>query len=511
MRVILSFSASTTIGRPSPPTTLALQTLMSQENKGYATLKALDKPHQSQPDSSWGGHAVVAVAWDNDNERVLCKNSWGQANYPYFWMQYHWITDFEATDDFWVVRTIDHSNPPTRISGPVFDGHVEVTGFGWKMNRQTTSGNHDKASTAANSVIASVVRNYEMPETFWVSPQWQVLSKVFTRSNTGSLDLGSSEVPEGTSFGSPSTYVEITKGAVIPGAIAAVKRNEERTDTFCIRCDGSICCYTKPNTKTGWSMSGSLTGLEIDGTFRDSVKASIKGGIAVVSRIQGHQEIWYVTPEGAIEGLYFYEGDSAGWNKYELAPQGSADPSSFITAVTAGSERMFVLWISKDGKLSGKQWVNDGQSWRDTFAAKTFAPYSAAMRSRIAAVSRRNDTVEVFFITPKGVIEAAYWYEFQGSWTRWNMAKYSARVDSGLTAIMLNDKRMEVLWVGSNNSLVVASFMEGWNWRQNVVAGPGSVMGGSPLGTFWRSEKSYSVMFQDYTNKLIAADFQGPE
>lgn len=470
------------------------------ENKGYATIKALEKLHQPQQDATWGAHAVVAVAWDDEKQRVLCKNSWGQTNHPYFWMPYHWIKDFQATDDFWIIRTINQSSSTIHINGPVLHGQVAVSRNGWQINNQTVFNESERVSTTPNSAIVSVNRGTQTAETFWVSAQGQVIQKSFFWSNTGPF-----------SYSSPSTHVENSKGVVIPGAIAAIQHDHEHTDVFWINSNGSIYCHNNSASKTSCS---SLGGQVQEVTGGGPASVSTKGGIAAVSRVKGHREIWYVTPEGAIEGLYSYD-DSNTWTRYELVPKKRAHPASFITAVTPHPDMMFVFWISKVGKLSGKQWVNDGQSWRDTFKDVAFAPHSAAMRTRIAAVSRRKDHVEVFYTTREGVVEALYWNESQGSWNKWNMEnkeEYTARVDSGLTAVRLNDNRMEVLWVGSNNSLVAASFFDGRAspWEKTTVAGPGSVMAGSPLGTFLRSEKGYSVIFTDYTGTMVVADFQEP-
>lgn len=70
----------------------------------------------SENNKPWG-HAALAVAFEDSNNRVLCKNSWGSnsENYPYSWMPYQWIREFEATDDFWMVRMIEPG--ALRLSG----------------------------------------------------------------------------------------------------------------------------------------------------------------------------------------------------------------------------------------------------------------------------------------------------------------------------------------------------------------------------------------------------------
>jgi C1A family cysteine protease len=52
------------------------------------------------------GHAVLAIGYDNDTGLVLCMNSWGKAwgEEGCFWMSFDYIKDWEATNDFWMLR-----------------------------------------------------------------------------------------------------------------------------------------------------------------------------------------------------------------------------------------------------------------------------------------------------------------------------------------------------------------------------------------------------------------------
>jgi C1A family cysteine protease len=55
-----------------------------------------------------GGHAVLAVGYDDYKKRVLVRNSWG-ADWGiagYFTMPYAYILDSDLSSDFWVVNTV---------------------------------------------------------------------------------------------------------------------------------------------------------------------------------------------------------------------------------------------------------------------------------------------------------------------------------------------------------------------------------------------------------------------
>ena len=81
--------------------------------EGLLKLLALTTPKNSDPPddedgNTFGGHSVVAIGYDDERQLVRCLNSWGDgfSVHGEFWMPYQWITDFEATDDFWMLRLV---------------------------------------------------------------------------------------------------------------------------------------------------------------------------------------------------------------------------------------------------------------------------------------------------------------------------------------------------------------------------------------------------------------------
>lgn len=56
-------------------------------------------------DKSLGGHAVCAVGYDDEHERFIIRNSWGEkwGENGYFYMPYEFIANKEYCDDFWAI------------------------------------------------------------------------------------------------------------------------------------------------------------------------------------------------------------------------------------------------------------------------------------------------------------------------------------------------------------------------------------------------------------------------
>jgi len=57
-----------------------------------------------------GGHAVMAVGYDDSAERVTVRNSWGTdwGIKGYFTMPYDYISDDNLADDLWTVRGLEN-------------------------------------------------------------------------------------------------------------------------------------------------------------------------------------------------------------------------------------------------------------------------------------------------------------------------------------------------------------------------------------------------------------------
>ena len=55
-----------------------------------------------------GGHAVMAVGYDDASQRFLVRNSWGSAwgIGGYFTIPYAYLTDANLADDFWAIRVV---------------------------------------------------------------------------------------------------------------------------------------------------------------------------------------------------------------------------------------------------------------------------------------------------------------------------------------------------------------------------------------------------------------------
>ena len=65
-------------------------------------------PMPARGESVLGGHAVLAVGYDDASQRFVARNSWGAkwGQQGYFTLPYEYLLDKDLSDDFWTVQSV---------------------------------------------------------------------------------------------------------------------------------------------------------------------------------------------------------------------------------------------------------------------------------------------------------------------------------------------------------------------------------------------------------------------
>ena len=108
-----------------------------------------------------------------------------------------------------------------------------------------------------------------------------------------------------------------------------------------------------------------------------------------------------------MQDAYWYEGSN--WQRFELAPAGSASTNGSITAVSRIPNSMEVFWVGQNGSVQDAYWY-EGSNWqRYELYSKDDAKSST--NGSITVVSRIPNSIEVFWIGQNGSVKDAYWYD----------------------------------------------------------------------------------------------------
>jgi len=73
-----------------------------------------------------------------------------------------------------------------------------------------------------------------------------------------------------------------------------------------------------------------------------------------VSRISNSMELWWIGPNGSVQDAFWYDGGQ--WQRFELAPAGSASPNGGIGAVHRIPGSMELWWIGGNGSIEDAFW-----------------------------------------------------------------------------------------------------------------------------------------------------------
>jgi len=81
----------------------------SFEGAEVAKTGVLNMPQKTE--KSIGGHAVLAVGYDDPSKRFIVRNSWGEqwGIKGYFTIPYDYLLEENLSDDFWTIRMIEEN------------------------------------------------------------------------------------------------------------------------------------------------------------------------------------------------------------------------------------------------------------------------------------------------------------------------------------------------------------------------------------------------------------------
>ena len=286
-------------------------------------------------------------------------------------------------------------------------------------------------------------------------------------------------------------------------SLGAVARDPDQLDLFWVGPDGAIGSTwynAAPRQSWGDHQPFAITppGSAVPG-----------GRVTSASRNAGHQDVFWVGPDGAIGSTWWDAVPGQSWADHQpfaITAPGSARAGSPIVAVSRNPDHLDVFWIGPDGAIASTWWdAAPNCNWGDHQPFPITAPGAAGDLSGLTAVSRAADQVDVFWIGPGGAVGSTWWNGAPGqSWGDHQpfavASAGAARPDSTLAAVGRTAGHLDVFWIGGDGAIASTWWdaAPNCNWGDHQpfpISPPGATRAGSPLAAVGRTPNHLDVFW----------------
>ncbi len=191
--------------------------------------------------------------------------------------------------------------------------------------------------------------------------------------------------------------------------------------------------------------------------------------IAAISHNKSDVDLFFMAPDNSVQCLGWENSKPQEWHQEQIMPPGSGVGRG-IAAVSRMPGHIEVFWVSSGGAIFAMHWTQtEGHS---TYLLSP--PNTAALSTDIAAISRRRETMELFWVSPSGSILGAYWYEGYSSFTLHVLGGNSAALPGPLSAITRKTEVMELYFLSTQGAVCEFSWQPERGWLFYQVAPPDS-------------------------------------
>ncbi|KAF5576169.1 hypothetical protein FPCIR_12737 [Fusarium pseudocircinatum] len=442
-----------------------------------------------KPRADHDGHAVLAVGYDHPNKRVLIQNSWGSENSAHFWMPYEWIKDFDATEDFWMVRVKKHKyvSPKVNIDRPLNLGTTDwnVIDFPHDTSRDMSSAHTATIATVSGST------SYE----FWYMTDTGCPRRV-------ARDLESSGETKSLNHEFGSIGPEFSNINLVGG------ETRDSLKALYWFAPGFGVMEVSLANDSQW-----MAPWPVVGSSGKVAKSSRGSSIAVVTGTKSlqHVSLYYVDEAGAIQILR-KPNINGKWDSWVIDGAGSAFSNTRVAAIRYDENWDTIWWIGPQGHMKG-YWYRysvDNSQRSQIFHPAQNSEHVAAFESRIALANSGSGVLAVFWVSRYGAVQMLYSDEGGSDWKHLTLPSVcKARVDSDIKAVYCGSGQFVVFFIGPDNSLEggFVHLRRDTHDKRHLgrVTGHGAIMCGSPLGVTAQIEQGGTrvhVAFKDYSGRF---------
>ena len=301
-----------------------------------------------------------------------------------------------------------------------------------------------------------------------------------------------------SSMWQPTLSVASARAAHVPAGLAAVSRLPGLADLFWVGPDGAIA--------TNFAHTG-IDGGNWHTPFPISPPRAARADspVACVTRFKGAVDVFWIGPDGALATTWFNPDLDAGrWHTpFPITPPGAARPNSPLAAVTRLNGRLDVYYVGPDGAIAtafANPSLQNGV-WQRPFAISP--PGAAGPNSPITAITRFNGAVDVFWIGPDGAV-ATTWFNPDLDNGRWHppfpiTPPRAARANSPLAATTRLNGLLDVFYIGPDGAIATTfanAAIQNGRWQPPfAISPPGAAGPASPIAAVVRFQGAVDVFW----------------
>ena len=251
-----------------------------------------------------------------------------------------------------------------------------------------------------------------------------------------------------------------------PGApVSAVARTEKSIDLFVVGNDGVV--YT-----SWWHDGADWSGITnnwqpIGGVF------PIGAQIAAVSRTYDSIDLFIVGKDGGVYTSWWSSG--AGWsgtNGWRFIGR-IFRPGAPVSAVARTEKSIDLFVVGNDGVVY-TSWWHDGADWSGI--TNSWQPIGGVfpIGAQIAAVSRTDDSIDLFIVGKHGGVYTSWWSSGAG-WSGtngWKPIGGTFSVSAPLSALSRSNDSIDLFGVGKDGVVYTSWWRSGAGWS-SISNGPG--------------------------------------
>jgi hypothetical protein len=181
--------------------------------------------------------------------------------------------------------------------------------------------------------------------------------------------------------------------------------------------------------------------------------------ICAVTRFDGALDVFWIGPDGAVATTWANPHvDNGAWHApFPITPPGASRMNSPLAALTRFDGALDVFWIGSDGAVA-TTWANphvDNGAWHVAFPITP--PGATRADSPLAASTRLEGALDVFWIGPDGAV-ASTWANPRVDNGAWHAPfpitpPGASRVNSPIAAVTRLEGALDVFWIGPDGAV----------------------------------------------------------